>query len=241
VAVPNRVALITAVRVVAGNTLNAFFTPGARTAIVKLPHLRMPVTLLTGRCDPDMLGGGCGPMFHLAKRVRQMAPPKKVTADVLKQIPAFIDQGLTAGDIANLIGCTVGTLRVKCSQMGISLRQKNCQRSKAARHGADGLAGGRPGLGVMPHPARPSKAPHLSSARYSNRSSIAPSARHAITLLLPQMIINQLRERAALKQISSTALIGMLLETIVRDGLYDAVLDRQEDFVQSLNELQEAS
>jgi hypothetical protein len=38
-------------------------------------------------------------------------------------IRVLIDQGLSDLEIANRVGCTVGTLRVKCSQLKISLRR----------------------------------------------------------------------------------------------------------------------
>jgi hypothetical protein len=40
-------------------------------------------------------------------------------------IPAFIEEGLNDSEIANRMGWTVGTLRVRCSQLKISLRRKN--------------------------------------------------------------------------------------------------------------------
>ena len=58
-----------------------------------------------------------------------MSRPSKFTPEVIGQIPPFIDRGLGAPKIAEAIGCTVGTLRVKCSKLGISLRQKTRSRS----------------------------------------------------------------------------------------------------------------
>ena len=47
---------------------------------------------------------------------------KLLTNEILAQIPKWVRQDrLTAADIARKIGCTVGTLRVRCSQLGISL------------------------------------------------------------------------------------------------------------------------
>ena len=39
-------------------------------------------------------------------------------------IPMFVDGGLSDLEIANRMGWTVGTLRVRCSQLKISLRRK---------------------------------------------------------------------------------------------------------------------
>src|SRR5262249_11450739 len=50
---------------------------------------------------------------------------KLLTDRVLAQIPQWIrDEGLGPAEIAEKIGCTVGTLRVRCSNYGISLRQQ---------------------------------------------------------------------------------------------------------------------
>jgi len=50
---------------------------------------------------------------------------KRIPAAAFERIPVLLNQGLSALEIANAFGCTVGTLRVKCSQMGISLRRKS--------------------------------------------------------------------------------------------------------------------
>jgi len=54
---------------------------------------------------------------------------KRITPAALNRIPHFLEQGLSAAQIADVIGCTVGTLRVKCSQTGISLRQRRPKSS----------------------------------------------------------------------------------------------------------------
>jgi hypothetical protein len=88
-------------------------------------------------------------------------------------IPELIDQGFNDLEIANKLECTVGTLRVRCSQLKISLRRR-------------------------------------------------------ANVVLPQAILAQLNERAALMGISAPALAADLLEEIARDDLYDAVLDRAD-------------
>jgi hypothetical protein len=51
-------------------------------------------------------------------------------------IRAFVDQGLSDSEIAGKMGWTVGTLRVRCSQLKISLRRttkkKTCRSLTAA-------------------------------------------------------------------------------------------------------------
>ena len=58
---------------------------------------------------------------------------KLLTDSVLAQIPRWISEGgLRPVEIAEKIGCTLGTLRVRCSVYGISLRQPS--RSREAPH-----------------------------------------------------------------------------------------------------------
>jgi hypothetical protein len=92
-------------------------------------------------------------------------------------IPALVAEGLSDLEIANRMEWTVGTLRVRCSQLKISLRRKNVNRK---------------------------------------------------LFVLPQVIVDQLHQRAAMMGVSTSALVSELLQAIVRDGLYSAVLDRDD-------------
>src|ERR1700730_12943813 len=51
-----------------------------------------------------------------------MARNLKFTPVVIPQISPWVDEGFSAFEIAEKIGCSLGTLRVRCSQLGISLR-----------------------------------------------------------------------------------------------------------------------
>src|SRR6185436_4454 len=48
--------------------------------------------------------------------------PSILTKDVMAGIPVLVQQGLNTEAIAARLGCNVGTLKVRCSQAGISLR-----------------------------------------------------------------------------------------------------------------------
>ena len=48
----------------------------------------------------------------------------KLTPGVLAQVVDYRDRGLSSAEIARELGCTLGTLRVKCSQHKISLRRR---------------------------------------------------------------------------------------------------------------------
>jgi hypothetical protein len=59
---------------------------------------------------------------------------KLFTESVLAQIAQWTECGLRPVEIAEKIGCTIGTLRVRCSHYGISLRQPSRSR-RAGRIG----------------------------------------------------------------------------------------------------------
>jgi hypothetical protein len=99
-------------------------------------------------------------------------------------IPALVEEGLSDLEIANRMGWTVGTLRVRCSQLKISLRRKNFNQRQ---------------------------------------------------FVLPQPIFDQLHQRAAMMGVSTSTLVAELLQAIVRDGLYSAVLDKDDIGVVRLN------
>jgi hypothetical protein len=90
-------------------------------------------------------------------------------------IPALLEEGLSDSEIANRLGWTVGTLRVRCSQLKISLRRKGATQRQ---------------------------------------------------IVLPQSIFDQLHQRAVMMGVATSVLVAELLKAIARDGLYDAVLDR---------------
>jgi hypothetical protein len=50
---------------------------------------------------------------------------KIFTPQVFEQISTLVAQGVGAAEIAQQIGCTLNSLRVKCSQQGICLRRRS--------------------------------------------------------------------------------------------------------------------
>ena len=98
-----------------------------------------------------------------------MTRRKKITLTALEVIPVLIDQGMSADEIARAVGCTVGTLRVKCSHMGISLRRKHPGDAKQdVRHAAACKGARVPGLsaaGATLARARIATAPHTECIR----------------------------------------------------------------------------
>lgn len=122
-------------------------------------------------------------------------------------IRAWLDQGLSDAQIADKLGCTVGTLKVRCSQLGISLRRRRGERPNGAIH------------------------PRPGQARAQRRSKPATSDRapaEKVSVALPSSAFKRLVSRARSSQVSESTLAARLLERIVADDLVEAVLDDDE-------------
>ena len=59
-----------------------------------------------------------------------MPRPIILTQTALARVASLVEQGRTAAEIATEMGCTLGTLRVRCSQFGISLRRGATSREE---------------------------------------------------------------------------------------------------------------
>jgi hypothetical protein len=141
-----------------------------------------------------------------------MPQRKKITPIVITKIRSWVNQGVRAEEIALRVGCTVGTLRVRCSQLRISLRSNGGQR----------VATSQAWPRVMPH----SSDLNSESIPYRPRSSDERDTfERALIVSISEATILMLRSRAASKGLSETGLAASLLERIAQDDLYDAVLD----------------
>jgi DNA-binding CsgD family transcriptional regulator len=142
-----------------------------------------------------------------SKRLRKIDP---------QQIPLLLDRGLTSAQIAAEFGCTLGTLRVKCSRLQISLRR----RPKTVDEEFQSEPG-RPSPAPGPSP----KGTALSRLAASSDRPVLSRTNRSLDIALPADTIDQLRQRGAAMGVSAAALAASLLETISRDCLYSAVLD----------------
>jgi transposase-like protein len=150
-----------------------------------------------------------------------MSRPTILTQAALARVASLVDNGRSAAEIASEIGCTLGTLRVRCSQYGISLRRATGRREAAVT---------TINLGVLTdaNAAAQRKSVDRVNTVDQSRTVVSESSvevRAELKVLLPQITTEQLRQRGALRGISGSTLASKLLVTIARDGLYDAVLD----------------
>ena len=122
-----------------------------------------------------------------------------LTKDILAGIPVLVQQGLNAEAIAARLGCTVGTLKVRCSQAQISLRVPKEVKV----------------VPLVPWCLATPKPP-------KQRRSYAFA-------LLSRVAMSRLRQRAEATGMTEAALVRNLLEVIAQDDLFDAVLDTAKD------------
>jgi membrane-bound lytic murein transglycosylase B len=124
--------------------------------------------------------------------------PVLFTRTAAEKIAPWVQEGARPADIAQRIGCTVSTLRVRCSQMGISLKRPE------------------------PRSSRRNQAMSAPMHRTSTRPVVA-----CFPVKLNQPFLDQFERSARARGLSSAALAQALLEVIVQDGLYEAVLDER--------------
>jgi AraC-like DNA-binding protein len=140
-----------------------------------------------------------------ARRTRKIDP---------KRIPLLLNRGMTPAEIAAEFGCTLGTLRVRCSRLQISLRR--CRNT----------FGQSPPTGPGRRPQADVTAPNGALSRIATPGNFGlVSAKGSLDVPLPADTIDELRQHAAAMGVSAAALASSLLETISRDCLYSAVLD----------------
>ena len=128
-----------------------------------------------------------------------------LTKDVMAGIPVLVQQGLNAEAIAARLGCTAGTLKVRCSQAQISLRVP--QEVKVV-----------PLVPLVPEPTSPT--PPKPPKQKRCFAFAVPT-----TLQLSKVAMSRLRQRAEAMGTTEADLVTTLIEVIAQDDLYDAVLD----------------
>lgn len=149
-----------------------------------------------------------------------MPRPTILTQAALARVATLVEQGRSAAEIADEMGCTLGTLRVRCSQLGISLRRRPACHGEKIVAAMDFVACGQP---QAVRKADDRGYPVARARPVVGESAI--DGRTELRVMLPQITTEQLRQRGALRGVSGSTLAAELLVTIARDGLYDAVLD----------------
>ena len=130
------------------------------------------------------------------------------TDAVLALIPTLVAQNVPPAEIAERVGCTLGTLKVRCSEFKISLRTSDW-RDRRKQRVAEPKA---TTVTMLPRPV-------------SNPQPLTvPSS-----LMLSRVAMSRLCQRAEATGMTEAELVTTLIELIAQDDLFDAVLDAAKD------------
>ena len=133
--------------------------------------------------------------------------PSKFTPERIKQIKDLLARGETCEQIAASIGVTVGTLKVTCSRLGVSLR--------------------RPRVKLLSPRTAPGFARTVSAADETATFTISMKykgqERHTALPLTPNMISNLALE-ASFRDQEIGELVNTLLASVIERGLFKELL-----------------
>ena len=153
------------------------------------------------------------------------------TPERIEQIRNLRERGKTVDEIAELIGCTVGTLRVRCSQLGISL--KNAVPTIMQKKGKNGNSEQefKPANGDSAEftPIEtPKKSPPLAPAPSSDAIVSLQLSSHGRTKTVPFNISSEtlaaLMMMAELHNMRFADLLALIINRIVQYDLVEQVL-----------------
>jgi hypothetical protein len=142
--------------------------------------------------------------------------PSKFTPERVQQIKDLLTRGESCEQIAASIGVTVGTLKVTCSRMGVSLRRP---RAVSVRQRVKLLSPRTtPGI-ARTLSAAGETATFTISMKYKGQE------RHTALPLTPNMI-NQLALEALFRDQEIGELAKNLLASVIEKGLFEELLGR---------------
>jgi hypothetical protein len=169
----------------------------------------------------------------------------KFTPERVQQIRNLVERGKSQDEIAALIGVTVDSLQVTCSRLGVSLRRPvfNTQTGllrRAGLHFNNGPPDRDGGLSIQPKEqsgpgeqaqftTSDQERPHkVDSANLALRMQYRGSER-ITELPLTQDMISCLAFEAQFRGISMGKLVGELIIAMIKDDLFQQVLEQNSN------------
>ena len=134
---------------------------------------------------------------------------KKLTPERIQQIKDFVQSGVSCEAIAAAVGVTVGTLKVSCSKLGISLRRP------------------RPGNGSRRLPSRMVMSRNTDTSCVANFTVLVRchGEERATELPLTTAMIGRLALEAGSRDSTISELAGDLIVAVAKQGLIQRVLE----------------
>jgi hypothetical protein len=138
--------------------------------------------------------------------------PSKFTAQAIEKIKEMVAQGLSREEIAELLDVTVGSLQVRCSKLGISLRRPRVHYPSYERL--------KPQLQLRM--VEKGSRPHGKFAITMKREGAAP---RAVDVPLSDEAIAELGLLASVRDVGLVKLIAEILDGAVKGGLVGKILN----------------
>ena len=191
-------------------------------------------------------------MMEPATKVLTRGRQTKFTPERIRQIKNLVEQGTSREKIAELIGCTVGSLQVTCSRLGVSLRRPKLDIAAGLPRRDGGVAGHNATIGDVV-PLQLTKDIHgnslsasVESAQVSTgcqaatkRTSEVGTASFAIRmqyrgqerttqLPLTQDVVRQLAFEAEFRNMRIGEFVGEVIVAMLKKDLLQAVLEQKK-------------
>jgi hypothetical protein len=183
------------------------------------------------------------PAIQVPTRGRQT----KFTPERIRQIKNLVEQGTSREKIAELIGCTVGSLQVTCSRLGVSLRRPKLDIGAGLSRRDGGMAAHNPTSGDAVPLQLTENSPFASveqsrvttgSQAVTKRTSEVGTANFAIRmqyrgqerttqLPLTQDVVRQLAFEAEFRNMRIGDFVGEVIVAILKKDLLQTVLEQR--------------
>ena len=148
--------------------------------------------------------------------------PTKFTPARIEQIRNLVERGKTREEIAEIIGCTVGSLQVTCSKLGVSLRRPRFDTIGNARLPRKlVVASDDPELPEPPEPAAP-EPPHTKGSRPVIAIMMEYRGVTRVTdLPLDEQAIGTLALEAEMRDMRLGEIVAQVIKRIIESGDFD--------------------
>jgi hypothetical protein len=190
-------------------------------------------------------------MAEPATQVPTRGRQTKFTPERIRQIKNLVEQGTSREKIAELIGCTVGSLQVTCSRLGVSLRRPKLDIAAGLRRNG-GIAGHNPAssdvvpLQLTKEAQENSPSASVEQAQVTTGSQ-APTARtsevstanfairmqyrgqeRTTQLPLTQDVVRQLAFEAEFRNMRIGEFVGEVIVAMLKKDLLQTVLEQRK-------------
>src|SRR5262245_13690319 len=191
-------------------------------------------------------------MMEPATQVLTRGKQTKFTPERIRQIKNLVQQGTSREKIAELIGCTVGSLQVTCSRLGVSLRRPKLDIGAGLSRRDGGIAGHSPTRGDVLPPQLTKEAQEKSTSASVEQGQVSTGHQAAMKrtcdvgtasfaikmqyrgqerttqLPLTQDVVRQLAFEAEFRNMRIGEFVGDVIVAMLKKDLLQTVLEQKK-------------